>query len=259
MCLRFVLAALVLVATACSSEPPRGRVIVVGLDGMDPQAVDLLMSEGKMPNFARMRRGGAYGRLESRKPLLSPVVWTTVATGKTPDLHGIGHFVAVNEKTGGQLPATSQMRAVKALWNILSDAGREVAVVGWWATWPAEAVRGAVVSDHTCYHFLFEEGFGGATDSAGIVHPPALLSEIQSMVRRPEMVTHAQLARFVDVKAEELERPFTFEDELAHFRWALGAALTYRDVGLHLWKSVRPEVALVYVEAPDSTSHLFGH
>ena len=113
-------------------------MIVLGLDGVDPEVVDLLMSEGKLPNFARLRQGGAYGRLESSKPLLSPIIWTTIATGKTPLEHGIGHFVAVNEKTGAQLPVTSQMRRVKALWNILSGAGREVAVVGWWATWPAE-------------------------------------------------------------------------------------------------------------------------
>ena len=69
-----------------------------------------------------------------------------MATGKTPDRHGIGHFVAVNSSTGEQLPVTSQMRKASALWNILSGAGRTTAVVGWWATWPAENVKGTVVS-----------------------------------------------------------------------------------------------------------------
>src|SRR4030095_11598236 len=108
------------------------------------------------------------------EPMLSPIVWTTIATGKTPLEHGISHFVAVNEKTGAELPVTSQMRRVKALWNILSGAGREVAVVGWWATWPAESVRGAVVSDHTCYHFLFNAGASGSSDSIGVTQPPEL-------------------------------------------------------------------------------------
>ena len=56
------------------------------------------MSEGKLPNFARLRQEGAYGRLQSSPPLLSPVIWTTIATGKTPDQHGIGHFVAVSPR-----------------------------------------------------------------------------------------------------------------------------------------------------------------
>ena len=129
--------------TACSRSKP-SHVIVLGLDGMDPQTVDLLMSEGKLPNFAKMRQHGAYAPLISAEPLLSPVVWTTIATGKGPDQHRIGHFVAVNEK-GDQLPVTSRIRKVKALWNILSDAGRRVAVVGWWATWPSEKVNGAIV------------------------------------------------------------------------------------------------------------------
>ena len=76
-------------------SPVRRRVIVLGLDGMDPRTIDLLMSEGKLPNFARLRQEGAYSRFRSSPPLLSPVIWTTVATGKTPDQHGIGHFTAV--------------------------------------------------------------------------------------------------------------------------------------------------------------------
>ena len=90
-----------------------GRVMILALDGMDPQTVDLLMSEGKLPNFAKLRQEGAYGRLRSSPPLLSPVIWTTVATGKTPDQHGIGHFIAVSP-TGENLPVTSRMRKVKA-------------------------------------------------------------------------------------------------------------------------------------------------
>ena len=76
----------------------------------DPETMDLLLSEGKLPNLARLRKEGAYGKLLSSKPMLSPILWTTIATGKPPADHGIGHFVAVNEKTGEQLPVTSQMR-----------------------------------------------------------------------------------------------------------------------------------------------------
>jgi predicted AlkP superfamily phosphohydrolase/phosphomutase/Flp pilus assembly protein TadD len=247
-------------ALACSpAEPPRGRVLVLGLDGVDPEIVDLLLSEGKLPNFAKLRQGGAYGRFLSSKPLLSPIVWTTIATGKTPLEHGISHFVAVNAKTGAELPVTSQMRRVKALWNILSGAGREVAVVGWWATWPAENVSGAVVSDHTCYHFLFNAGASGSSDKVGVTHPPELLDEITPLVRRPGDLKPEELARFVDVTPEDLARPFDFEDDLSHFKWALATAQSYREIGLQLWKQRRPDVELVYVEGVDSSSHLFGH
>src|SRR5437762_9769649 len=176
---------LALLTLGCRSEPQRPRVLVLGLDGMDPQVVALSMAEDKMPNFAKLRQEGAYGRLGSSPPLLSPIIWTTIATGKPPEQHGIGHFVAVNEKTGEQLPVTSQMRRVKAIWNILSDAGRRVAVVGWWATWPAETVRGTIVSDHVCYHYLLSDGAAEEGRAPGITFPAEAQAELAPLIRRP--------------------------------------------------------------------------
>lgn len=248
---------LALSLAGCAREPEPNRVLVLGLDGVDPDVVDLLASEGKLPNFARLKKEGASGRLLSEKPLLSPVIWTTIATGKTPDRHGIGGFTAVNPKTGESLPVTSRMRRVQALWNLFSGAGRKVAVVGWWATWPPEPVRGSIVSDHASYHFLFREGFEGGGEA--VTHPPELQKRIAPLLRKPGDLGPADLAPFVDVPAEELARPFDFEDDLAHFRWALATARGYRDAGLKLWREDRPDLAMVYIEGTDTASHLFGH
>lgn len=245
-------------AVRCGGSSRPGRVIVLGLDGADPETIDLLMSEGKLPNFARMRQEGAYAPLESAEPLLSPVIWTTIATGKTPDQHQIGHFVAVNSQTGEQLPVTSSMRKVKAIWNILSAANRTTDVVGWWATWPAETIRGAIVSDHLAYHFLLEDGVAGA-GSSGKTYPPSLEAEIRPLLRKPQDVTAQEIAPFATVSPEELARPFDFEDALSHFRWAYATADSYTKIGLWLWKQKRPDDLLVYIEGTDSTSHLFGH
>ena len=253
------LAALLALVPACRSSSAPGRIVVLGLDGMDPQTVDLLMAEGKMPNFSRLRQEGAYARLESSKPILSPIIWTTIATGKTPDQHGIGHFTAVNEKTGEQLPVTSQMRKVKALWNIFSDAGRRVVVVGWWATWPAERVNGALVSDHTCYHFLFPEGQSGGGPKIAVTHPPELETALAPLIRRPSDLTLEEASAFVKVSPEEFARPFDFNDDLGHFKWALTTAQSYRTIGLRLWEAEHPDLLLVYIEGTDSTAHLFGH
>ena len=226
---------------------------------MDPQVVDLLMSEGKLPNFAKLRQEGAYGRLRSSKPLLSPVIWTTIATGKTPDQHGIGHFTAIDQQTGEKIPVTSEMRGVKALWNILSDQGKEVAVVGWWATWPAENVNGAIVSDHTCYHFLFPEGEGGAQETQHLTHPPELAARLAPLIRRPHDISLDEATRYIHVSPEEYAQPFAFENDVSHFRWAVATADSYRRIGLELWKTEHPDILMVYTEATDSTAHLFGH
>lgn len=241
-----------------SSVPEGARVLVLGLDGVDPQAVDLLMSEGRLPNFARLRQEGAYGRLRSQKPLLSPILWTTIATGKGPLEHGIGHFVARAPGSGEEIPATSRLRQVKALWNIASEAGRRVLTVGWWATWPPEEVHGSVVSDHTAYHFLFEDGFSGSAGET-TTYPPELAARIAPLLRRPSEVGADELEPFVEASPEELAAPFDFQDDLAHLRWALATAESYRDIGLELWRTEQPDLALVYIEGVDSASHLFGH
>jgi Flp pilus assembly protein TadD len=244
---------------SCARGDEPGRVLLLGLDGADPGTIDLLMSEGKLPNFSKLRREGAYAPLLSQKPLLSPVIWTTIATGKTPDRHRIGHFVAVNPTTGEQLPVTSQMRRVQAIWNILSAHDRSIDVVGWWATWPAENVRGTIVSDHFAYHFLMEEGAAGAAGGAGKVSPPEAEKRIAESLKTPQNVTAEELSPFVSVTAEELARPFDFGDDLSHFKWAWATAETYTSIGLQLWKEDRPDNLLLYIEGVDSTSHLFGH
>ncbi|MFN7963044.1 MAG: alkaline phosphatase family protein [Thermoanaerobaculia bacterium] len=245
--------------SACGKAPAPGpsRLLVLGLDGFDPVAMDRLMREGKLPNLARLRREGAYGPLHVDPPLLSPVVWTTIATGKRPEAHGIGHFTAV-DVDGQEIPVTSRMRRVKALWNLFSEAGKKVGVVGWWATWPAEDVNGVVVSDHACYHFLEKQGVGSEV-SAALVSPAARMAELLARVRRPADLGAADLAPYAQVTAAELARPFDFADELWHLRWALATAFSYRDLGLKLWREDHPELLMVYLEATDSTAHLFGH
>jgi len=251
------LAAVLAVAPGCRGRT--GRVIVLGLDGIDPRVVELLVAEGRMPAFARLQAEGAFGPLQADLPLVSPVLWTTIATGRRPADHGISSFKEAGDVAGAKQPVTSTMRRVQALWNIASEAGRRVAVVGWWATWPPETVNGAVVSDRTCYHLLFEKGQQGQLAIRDAVYPPGLAERIAPMIRRPSDIGEEEAGRFITVPAEELARPFDFADDLSHFRWALASATSYSAIGEDLWGSERPDLLMVYIEATDSTSHLFGH
>ncbi len=248
-----------------SPNPSSGRLLILGLDGLDPQTIDLLMSEGQLPNFAKLRQEGAYGRLTSQKPLLSPIIWTTIATGKGANQHGIGHFTATDTATGEEIPTSSLQRKVKALWNIASEANKKVATIGWWATWPPEEINGHVVSDHVAYHFLFDNGLFGevegqsSTTDDNKTHPPELFKAIQSKLRKPGDLTATELAPFVSLTDEELAQPFDFDDDIGHFRWALATAKSYRDIGLDLWRTEKPDLEMLYIEGTDSSSHLFGH
>ncbi len=121
--------------------PDAGRVVVIGIDGADWRVIRPLMERGELPNLSRIVAEGTSGVLRSMEPSASPSLWTTVATGVSPERHGIHGFV-VPEPSGGVRPVTSSMRRTPAFWNILPQFGRRAGVVGWLVTWPAEPIAG---------------------------------------------------------------------------------------------------------------------
>jgi len=71
----------------------RKKVIVLGIDGMDPRLSEDMMDSGRLPNFARIRQLGGYSRLGTSIPPQSPVAWANFITGANPGTHGIFSFV----------------------------------------------------------------------------------------------------------------------------------------------------------------------
>lgn len=69
------------------------KIIVLGLDGLDPRLTEQWMDEGKLPHLARLRDSGSYTRLRTTFPALSPVAWSTFATGVNPARHNIFDFL----------------------------------------------------------------------------------------------------------------------------------------------------------------------
>src|SRR5687768_9041119 len=63
------------------------RLIFVGLDGQDPKLTDQFMKEGILPNFSRLAKTGAYRRLKTTYPSISPVAWSSFSTGVHPARH----------------------------------------------------------------------------------------------------------------------------------------------------------------------------
>jgi len=84
------------------------KLIVLGLDGLDPAQAERFMAEGKLPNLARLRQEGSYRRLRTTYPSLSPVAWSTFATGVSPARHNIFDFL--NRNLRSYLPELSSAR-----------------------------------------------------------------------------------------------------------------------------------------------------
>jgi predicted AlkP superfamily phosphohydrolase/phosphomutase len=69
------------------------KVIVIGLDGLEPSIVEPMLQAGELPNLARLRRLGGYSRLATTTPAQTPVAWSSFATGVNPGGHGVFDFL----------------------------------------------------------------------------------------------------------------------------------------------------------------------
>lgn len=124
------------------------KVILIGWDGADWRIIHPLLDAGKMPNLERMIREGVMGNLSTLYPSLSPMLWTSIATGKRPFKHGILGFIEPDPSGTGIRPITNISRKCRALWNIMTLNGLKSVVVGWWPSHPAEPINGVMVSNH---------------------------------------------------------------------------------------------------------------
>jgi predicted AlkP superfamily phosphohydrolase/phosphomutase len=203
----------------CGKEPPPKPhpILVVGIDGGEWKVIRKLWAEGRLPNLRSLAERGTTATLRTAYNS-SPVIWTTIATGVTPREHGITDFVVPTPK--GDVPISSDVRKVPAIWNMLSQSGRRVAVLGWWGSWPAEEVNGVVVTDRALL------------DLERRVSPPSYLPTFLEEIRR----------------AREEPSLFGAEDEAEMRDRAIArAAVTLAGQGFDL--------LMVYFRSPDIISH----
>ena len=82
--------------------PPRSRIrrlVIVGFDGQDPALTDRFMADGHLPNFQKLKEAGAYRRLQTTFPSVSPVAWSSFSTGTQPGRHNIFDFIDRDRRT----------------------------------------------------------------------------------------------------------------------------------------------------------------
>jgi len=236
-------------------------VVLLGLDGADWLVLDPLIEAGKVPTLARLRSRGRTGTLLATPPLLSPILWTTIATGRSPEDHRILDFM-VDLPTGGQVPVPSTERRVSALWNLFSAAGRTVGVVGWWATWPAEDVRGTIVSDRVAPQLIRS---GEVLDQHAISPLARAAALVPKLVRAADL-TPADLAAYLPLAPGEYESArrslltagsSSYDDPVAHLAAIVASTRSHGRMVDALMADGQPDLLLVYLEAIDSLSHRF--
>lgn len=171
------------------------KVLLIGWDAADWEVIDQLLEQGKMPSLKGLIEKGVSGRLSTYDPPVSPMLWTSIATGKYPEKHGVLGFVEPSPDGKGLRPLLSTSRKVKAIWNILNQKGYRSNVVGWWPSHPAEPINGAMVSNF--YQMVTETDPSKWKMDEGTVHPAEIGETLESLRVHPAELTFAHLFPFV--------------------------------------------------------------
>jgi hypothetical protein len=110
------------------------QMLVVGWDGATFSQIDPLIAAGKLPNVQRLRSQGTSAVLRSMEPMFSPLLWTTMATGKTPEEHGVQGFSV----------HASDMQSPR-FWDLVTESGGGVGIYKWLVTYPPRMLQGFMV------------------------------------------------------------------------------------------------------------------
>jgi len=122
------------------------RLLLVGWDSADWKIIQPLVDAGQMPALQRLLEQGTSGNLTTLEPQLSPMLWTSIATGKHAYHHGVPGFTEVNE-AGQVVPVSAATRRCKTVWEMLGEQGLKSHVVSWFATQGEQHPEGCIVSN----------------------------------------------------------------------------------------------------------------
>lgn len=381
-------------------------IIMLGIDGATRTIMDPLMAQGRLPHLKALADRGVYSALGTREPTISPIIWTSIATGKVEGKHGVDGFTApipdteklvrlkvpearselrlsvtamahaplrsqrfalfvagrdraamellteprTKEMTvkldapvseialrfessatreprspfyvlayarievssdGGKARAltpadqiggvydqpvdvrgesylelggpheiatmSSNMRRVKAIWNILSERRQRVMVAGYWVTWPAEAVNGVMISSYTSARYGRSKKGSFLRDFPHQTHPESLATELQPVLdeaialgrQRAEQAAARfgvklrpipagdlkPIQRFVTTMAQAVPPKPSAEDPAEQLVWIASSDTFYALAAAKLWPKERPDLTIVYTGEVDVTSH----
>jgi hypothetical protein len=257
------------VDAAIARPAAAGRVVLIALDGGSLDFVSAAALEGRLPNLGKILDNGAAMHLATIRPTQPDPVWTTVATGKLPArtgirsaaryqvpaihdplellptncfAHGLVHFGFVTA-----LPHTSTSLRARPLWSIVGSAGLISGVVNWPLTYPAQPLRGYLVSDQ-----FYRPGAALAEpDDSGrdadpsarspllTMQPPALFDEARAAGYRAAPTTDSEPRR------DLVDTPPFVTDRM------------YEQVASALGETVRPDLSVVRYRELDTAGHGF--
>ena len=177
--------------------------MLIGWDAADWKVINPMLDAGLMPNLARMVNQGTIGNLATMDPAYSPMLWTSIATGKHAYKHGIHGFLEPTKDGKSIKPVLSTSRKVKAIWEILSEQDFKTHVVGWWPSHPAEPMNGISISNF--YQKASKNPLDKNEVMAGCIHPAKYHERFQNLKMNAEDMTGQHILPFIP-KADKIDQ-----------------------------------------------------
>lgn len=229
------------------------KILFIGLDGASKRIIDRMMERNELPTLARLIFTGSYFlSSHSFKPCASPVIWTSMSTGKKPEKHGVKGF----------FDNTYSLTA-KRIWEIFDDLGFPVGVMGHFLTWPPKKVKEGFIIPNIlalgkeCY----PERFGFLWE---LTHDP----ENQKKISLRRMMKYfgtcyrngIKLSTFFEVVLGGIKKKIPFLDNLDRLSFVSSISMRtkfYRDIFIHLYRAFNPKYAYFHIHLIDTYSHYY--
>lgn len=235
-----------------SGKAAAPELVVIGIDGFDWTLIDPLVAAGRMPVMQELLARGTRADLLTLVPLeKSPVIWSTIATGRLPKADEKGRGFLVDD-AGGPKAYTSWHRQSRAFWNILSEKDRTVSVIGWLETWPAEEVKGAVISDYVQYDTAEREK---QSRTSRRTYPETLEAEITPMIVTPNEISLEQLRPLLGSGPDSTLSNPDVRSALNDLSWIYAGDLTFTAIGCHMIEKRPTDVMAIYLRGFDAVCH----
>ena len=238
------------------TDPIAKKLLLVGWDAADWQMIHPLLDAGRMPHLKRLVENGVVGNLLTLQPVLSPILWTSIATGKRAYLHGVHGFMEPTPDGASLRPISSSTRKCKALWNILAQSGKRCQALGWYASHPAEDINGVCISN------LFPVAPSSATaenwpPQPNSVQPTHLAEELAELRLHPSEVTGPMLQQFIPMAAHLDQRDPEVLRLLNMFAKRLAECASLHAVTTAVMEEMEWDFSTAYYEAIDHIGHDF--
>lgn len=238
---------------------PRKRLLLVGWDSADWKIMHPMIDAGELPGIARLVESGTSGNITTLEPQLSPMLWTSIATGKMAYHHGVPGFTEVDPRSGAVVPVSAATRRCRTVWEILGRHGLRSHVVGWFATQGERDHHGKIVSNM----FSHVKTKGADQDPAdwpppppGTYWPPELEQGMNELRVAPHDIDPDEVIRLFVPDAPKVDQEK--DKRLWMLAGKLAEAFSVHNAAVHLLQTDPDwDFFAVYYRAIDEICHLF--